>query len=98
MSNQHNTITFNTSRLYTREGQVITASYDNVTNMVYFHDHSRMVYGEFSQSFRTMDPIEEQTDYFIRTLMSKYDAGKVEYYSPTARDLERQDTVHIGRF
>lgn len=68
------TITFNTGRKYTNEGQVITATLHG-DGVVTFMDHSRMIDGEFGP----ITPAQELTENLV---MAMYDNGT---YCPTAR-------------
>ena len=84
--------TFNTGRLYTNEGQVITVDWDPASCVVLFNDHSRMISGEteLSLGFRYQGANGPRN--LIRALMAKYDAGQY-LYSTSADDLPRGDVV-----
>jgi hypothetical protein len=87
-------ITFNTHRLYSPEGQIITAAYDRETQMVTFEDHTRMIAGEFEYSgvshFSENDPRR-----LARCVMLAYDGFR---YQATSHELPRQDEVFDFRF
>ena len=88
------TITFNTGRLYTREGQIITAHYDDEVEVLTFNDHSRMITGQYPLASTSCFPM---TPSFLATrLMSMYDRGGYDY-SVEAWKLRRQDQVHQFR-
>jgi len=76
-------ITFNTNRLYTTEGQVITAEYDDMTESAKFNDHSRMIAGyiEYIPMPRSAYDLQE-------LIMHAYDANQYVDDS-TSRKLER---------
>lgn len=59
-------ITFNTGRLYTKDGQIIRAIFTD--NVVRFSDFSRMVSGEFPLQRPAVSPQE-----FARVVMVAYD-------------------------
>ena len=71
-------ITFNTERMYTARGQIVTAKYDAETGKVWFNDHSRMVSGSFTV-VDGPEPVsllwERNHESFARAVMRKYDAG-----------------------
>lgn len=82
-------ISFNTGRLYTQEGQVITAEI-NEDAEVNFVDHSRMIAGSFiAPPFRGDLPDPERR--LARIVMSAYDHHE---YRPTSGKLSRCDVVH----
>ena len=66
------TITFNTGRGYSSEGQVVTARQDTDeqgrTTAVLFHDHSRGIYGAIDNEYCADESLED----FV---MGNYDAG-----------------------
>lgn len=90
------TFTFNTGRLYTKEGQVISVSFDYRTQMIYFNDHSRMVDG--SMKARKPYASREPANFLIAAeVMDRYDRGSeagVEYYCPHELRPKRQEFVH----
>lgn len=93
------TITFNTSRLYTAEGQIVTASYDPETNLCKFVDHSRMCEGQFVTSLAHL-PVDETTiRLFARRVMRAYDTHSGDEYDHWIKGdkPQRQDVVHEFR-
>ena len=97
------TITFNTSRLYAADGQIITADYDGA--VVRFIDHSRMVEGEFEAKLADQVSIWwGNPRSFAERVMHAYDNNTREspthkYWIETNRDArpQRQDLVHLFR-
>lgn len=87
-------ITFNTHRLYSREGQIITATYNDKTKIVNFEDHTRGVAGAFTYSgfrhFSMNDPRR-----LAREVMLTYDSGR---YASASHQLTRQYEVLDFRF
>jgi len=87
-------ISFNTGRLYTSLGQVITVLIldQNGQNQTMFMDHSRGIGGMIEG---IPDP-EGGPEHIARWVMGFYDHGK---YMPEneAMNLERLDTIHIVR-
>ena len=65
-------VTFNTGRLYTKEGQVIRATFDG--QIVRFSDFSRMVSGEFP--YQRHDDTDAS---FVRLVMTAYDHSIYRY-------------------
>ena len=65
-------ITFNTGRLYTARGQVITAVHLPDEEKVRFADHSRMIYGEFDMPTYSVD-FEGWPGLFANRVMGHYD-------------------------
>lgn len=93
------TITFNTGRLYTAEGQVITVSFDEKTGQVYFADHSRMVYGEFVlEEYILRECWNSYTDWHVADtfVLHYYDVHKYKM-SMEAMKLQRTEPVHSYR-
>jgi hypothetical protein len=93
-------ITFNTSRLYTDRGQVITAEFDGETGKVWFNDHSRMVDGGFTVKVgrsAIMGEWEANPEAFARCVMRHYDAGgthDIPYEDYIlSRELREGDTI-----
>lgn len=90
-------ICFNTGRLYTKEGQVITAQFDPENNTVVFNDHSRMVCGKFSVTSFAAERIVGSPDYeFPRIVMRRYDSGDFDHGYTFDKDMvevHRDDTV-----
>lgn len=93
-------ITFNTGRLYTARGQIITARFDPATGKVWFNDHSRMVDGGFTVKD---DPTvlaqmwKAKPEAFAKAVMRRYDAGGT-HTIPTedwriARELRENETI-----
>lgn len=80
-------ITFNTGRLYTKEGQVIRAVETGDT--IQFADFSRMIYGEIPSSGTFEGP-----DDFIQYVMRAYDYGHYHMVVPT---LERDPNQPVRR-
>lgn len=78
---------FNTGRAYTREGQVITVAYDYENNIVYFNDHSRMVWGEYTPD-RTYASRTPHLPLLARGVMDHYDRNDY-VMSSAAGQLER---------
>lgn len=76
------TITFNTGRKYTAEGQVIKATLHE-DGIVTFFDHSRSIDGQFA--------ILDDVFFNKETIMSEYDAGR---YKSTQQS--RQDGMYRG--
>ena len=88
-------VTFNTGRLYTKEGQIVTAELrDNRT--VAFDDHSRMIWGEFQLSeFSLGDTIwPRDPEAFARCVMKEYDAHR---YTMGSNGLKAEPTIHQFR-
>lgn len=89
-------ITFNTGRLYTREGQIITARYDEADEMVYFTDHSRMIRNQCfplaSTACRPMTP-----SFLATQLMREYDHGRFTY-APWEKKVERDEEARVHQF
>lgn len=81
-------ITFNTKRLYTAAGQIITARYDAADEMIYFSDHSRMIVDQ--QITCSIAPRDE--DDLARKTMRAYDASRFTY-APFAKRVVRDETV-----
>ena len=95
------TLTFNTSRLYAADGQIITADYDGT--VVRFVDHSRMVEGEFEAKLPETDDWWSNPCFFAKRVMDAYDhngePGRCKHWIETRRDQRpvRQDLVHLFR-
>lgn len=75
-------LTFNTGRLYTKEGQVIRAVFDESAGVVRFSDFSRMVDGEFPYQRYNNSDFD-----IARAVMVAYDHG---IYTRT-REAPRRD-------
>lgn len=88
-------ITFNTGRLYTTRGQVITAAWNPETRKILFSDHSRMIYGEIEPK---VSANHEFTDLgnFIANVMNRYDAGDYRI-SVEAMQLREGDEIRKVR-
>ena len=67
-------ITFNTGRLYAKEGQVIRAVFDDQACVVRFNDFSRMVSGEFPYQRHNNSHFD-----LARAVMVAYDHGIYNY-------------------
>lgn len=81
-------ITFNTKRLYTKEGQVITARlYEK--GLVDFYDQSRLIAGQFGTDF-VIGAVREIT--LIRSVMTHYDNNDYLSICPP-RGLTRGEVV-----
>lgn len=81
-------ITFNTKRLYTAEGQVITARlYEK--GLVDFYDQSRSIAGQFGTPFAGVK-VSEST--LIRSVMDHYDRNDYICICPP-RGLTRGEVV-----
>ena len=89
-------ITFNTSRLYTAEGQIITARYDADEEMVYFCDHSRMIYDQmFPLASTACFPM---TPSFLATaVMKAYDHHEYTW-APYAKRPVRDEKAPVHLF
>ena len=74
-------ITFNTWRDYSNEGQIITASFNENTTEVLFHDHTRGVAGVFPAPYTPDDGYD-----FRAMVIDVYDRGRYEE-SGNARQL-----------
>jgi hypothetical protein len=68
-------LTFNTKRLYTAEGQVITAIHDPEANKVHFADWSRMCNGTIEGPL--LNRFNTQRE-FAEYVMRKYDRGQYQ--------------------
>lgn len=75
-------LTFNTMRLYTQEGQVIRAVFDDQACVVRFNDFSRMVSGEFPYNRHNNSDFD-----LARAVMVAYDHGIYTY----TREAPRRD-------
>ncbi len=83
-------VTFNTKRQYTAEGQIITARYDEVDEMIYFSDHSRMIVDQqIICSFPPRDPEELA----IKT-MRAYDNSRFTF-APFAKRVVRDEQAPV---
>ncbi len=82
-----NRITFNTKRLYTPLGQVVTAELH--ADRVLFKDHSRGICGEIWSNPGTTIPQSVAT-----WAMHWYDRGHYRL-SVEAINLEQSDTIHV---
>lgn len=74
------TITFNTGRLYSANGQLVTAEFDTATGLVKYIDHSRLIEGQFRPQYHVyfaMDRAIYEQDWFTfaRSVMRVYDGG-----------------------
>lgn len=83
------TVRFNTKRLYTSEGQKITAFiHDDGT--VDFNDHSRMIDGRLRDKLPRIVPGDEGI--LARWIMDRYDTGKYDgHLSYKDRDPVKYD-------
>lgn len=75
-------LTFNTSRMYARDGQVIRATYDPATLELRFDDFSRMISGVFRDVSTSPDQLarwERFPEIFARAVMHRYDAGGYDW-------------------
>ena len=83
-------ITFNTGRLYTAEGQIITARYDAQDEKIYFTDHSRMIADQMidhpDDHWRPMTELR-----LAETVMKAYDHGRYTY-APWEKKVVRDET------
>lgn len=74
-------LTFNTSRLYTAEGQVIRATFDPETGEVLFDDFSRMISGRYNVTdlafCRAWWP--DHIDLLAKSVMRHYDEGTYDW-------------------
>ncbi|TPJ51755.1 MULTISPECIES: hypothetical protein [unclassified Mesorhizobium] len=77
-----NDLTFNTGRLYTKDGQVIRAVFDANAGVVRFNDFSRMVSGEFPYQRHNNTPQD-----LALAVMLAYDHGIYTY----TREAPRRD-------
>lgn len=93
-------ITFNTGRLYTQRGQIITANFDPTTGVVLFNDHSRMVNGSFivEGTVQTRSLLwKNNPESFAKAVMRRYDAGgthegPIEHWR-ASRELREGGTI-----
>lgn len=85
-------ITFNTGRLYTTLGQVITAELHE--DRILFKDHSRLICGEIKIDGEPPAPNVKDTACWV---MLFYDAGKYRM-STEAINLDQSDTIHNIKF
>lgn len=87
------TVTFNTERHYTAEGQIITACWDDEEEELSFVDHARDICGVMWRSSRAMS---DRPSHIAGELMRHYDRG--DYISVGAWQLKdvcvRQEKVH----
>ena len=90
-------ITFNTGRLYTKEGQIITARYDAEEEKVYFCDHSRMIYDQmFDLASTACFPMTPS--YLASAVMKAYDHSRHTYAPFDKRPVrDENDKVHDFR-
>ncbi len=85
-------LTFNTSRLYTALGQVI--SVEVLEDRTLFKDHSRLICGEIPEQFplrMTREPLA-----IANWVMARYDRNEYRM-SVEAINLEQSDTIHKYR-
>lgn len=86
-------ITFNTGRLYTKDGQIIRVVWDKDAGKIHFNDHSRMITG-------TIDaPDKSFTDAWMLAshVMGRYD--QYDYrWSGEAAQLRRDPDASIHAF
>jgi hypothetical protein len=85
-------ITFNTGRLYTKEGQVVSAQFDECEEKIWFNDHSRGVWGCIdapNKAFRTPGGL---ADY----VMARYDRHEYKM-DMTSGYVQREAEVHHFR-
>lgn len=85
---------FNTSRLYTNEGQVIVVEYDPGTGGVHFNDVSRMI----SKAF-TIEPGLTHVRDVAEQVMISYDRGRGENTMwSEAPTRDSNEVIHLLRF
>lgn len=78
-------ITFNTGRLYSADGQLISAYYDTDKCEMYFTDHSRLIWGQFTYSAGTRYSAWMNSPRLMaKVVMDHYDAGK---YTMSIREV-----------
>lgn len=84
MTNQIQTLSFNTGRKYAADGQPISAAFDPETGTVAFVDHARMIEGI----------IREMSSYFFTSgvVLGAYDTGRYEL--PRSADLPLLRAAH----
>lgn len=83
-------VTFNTKRLYTAEGQIITARYDAADEMIYFTDHSRMIHDQ--QITCALPP--RDTEELARKTMRAYDNIRFTY-APFEKRVKRDEAAPV---
>ncbi len=89
-------ITFNTGRLYTKEGQIITARYDAEDEMVYFTDHSRMIINQmFPLASTACFPMT--ASYLATAVMKAYDNSRFDY-APWSKEVKRVEDAMVHQF
>lgn len=77
-------ITFNTGRLYTRNGQVITARYSPEDCEMTFYDHSRMVGGRFPYSIgERYSAWQKMPQLMARVVIREYDRNAYSWLIPS---------------
>lgn len=89
-------ICFNTSRLYSSEGQVITALFDKERSLIVFYDHSRMIDGSMSvEDWEVNERWAVSSESFARFIMRRYDQGHYApfLYAQDQRLVCRDDSV-----
>lgn len=85
--------TFNTGRLYTKEGQIITARFDAIDEMIYFTDHSRMIHNQqITCSFPPLDIAD-----LARKTMKAYDRSAFTY-APWEKKVERDESAPVQEY
>lgn len=85
--------TFNTGRLYTAEGQIITARYDAADEMIYFTDHSRMIHDQ--QITCSIAP--RDTEDLARKTMRAYDNSRFTY-APFEKRVKRDESAPVQEY
>lgn len=90
-------VTFNTGRLYTAQGQIITALWDTRAQRIHFRDHSRMINGTINAP---EPPVEWGTNIpksIARHVMILYD--RLEYeMTVESLTIERDPDAMIHEF
>lgn len=84
MTTNYQTVTFNTGRQYSAEGQPISAAFDPETGTIAFVDFGRLIEGV----------IRNRTKITKALVMAAYDAGA--YEMPSARDMPLINAARIA--
>ncbi len=92
-------ITFNTGRLYTREGQIITARYDEEEGKTYFTDHSRMIHNQVIEGPMNLPDVEPgyQPRFLATFVMEAYDNSRFTY-APWEKKVVQDETAEVHKF